>query len=289
MNQEGVFSMKTNRIIYSAAFVILSLVLLHASAAFAEIKPGSINLTTSLGGYKVDSGLHYDNGLDWGLGAGLNFSEKLGAEFNFNSVDSESGGNSGKILLYRLDLLYHIRRLPSGKTIPYVSCGTGFASYKNKGVGNRKEYNFILDPGFGVKHYISKNFALRGDARYIIDVNGDSLYHSFLLNAGLLFEFSLDEEEPIPPPPVEPAAEPVREEICPQGPEGCTQKDWCKTDSDGDGVPDCLDKCPDTPVGVKVDAQGCPPAEEQGVIIFRNILFDFARSNIRPESPCRPG
>ena len=32
----------------------------------------------------------------------------------------------------------------------------------------------------------------------------------------------------------------------------------CPLDSDGDGVPDYLDKCPNTPAGTKVDAQGCP-------------------------------
>jgi OOP family OmpA-OmpF porin len=32
----------------------------------------------------------------------------------------------------------------------------------------------------------------------------------------------------------------------------------CSNDSDGDGVPDDMDKCPDTPKDVKVDADGCP-------------------------------
>jgi len=32
----------------------------------------------------------------------------------------------------------------------------------------------------------------------------------------------------------------------------------CQNDSDGDGVTDDLDKCPDTPKGVSVDAEGCP-------------------------------
>ena len=31
------------------------------------------------------------------------------------------------------------------------------------------------------------------------------------------------------------------------------------SDSDGDGVPDCIDQCPGTPVGVEVGANGCPP------------------------------
>jgi OmpA-OmpF porin, OOP family len=39
-----------------------------------------------------------------------------------------------------------------------------------------------------------------------------------------------------------------------------------KKDSDGDGVPDKLDKCPDTPAGVAVDANGCPlDSDKDGV------------------------
>ena len=39
-----------------------------------------------------------------------------------------------------------------------------------------------------------------------------------------------------------------------------------KSDADGDGIADRLDKCPDTPVGVVVDANGCPiDADGDGV------------------------
>ena len=46
---------------------------------------------------------------------------------------------------------------------------------------------------------------------------------------------------------------------CPDTPRGVeVDAVGCPVDSDGDGVPDYLDKCPGTPKGVNVDAKGCP-------------------------------
>jgi len=46
---------------------------------------------------------------------------------------------------------------------------------------------------------------------------------------------------------------------CPNTPRGVkVDARGCPLDTDGDGVPDYLDQCPDTPRGVKVDKQGCP-------------------------------
>lgn len=36
----------------------------------------------------------------------------------------------------------------------------------------------------------------------------------------------------------------------------------CPFDSDGDGVPDHLDRCPDTPYEIQVDKNGCPMDED---------------------------
>jgi OOP family OmpA-OmpF porin len=46
---------------------------------------------------------------------------------------------------------------------------------------------------------------------------------------------------------------------CPETPPGVkVDKVGCPLDTDGDGIYDYLDKCPDTPKGVKVDSKGCP-------------------------------
>jgi len=52
---------------------------------------------------------------------------------------------------------------------------------------------------------------------------------------------------------------PDKQDQCPDTPKGVkVDKVGCPLDSDGDGVPDYKDKCPDTPKGVKVDKVGCP-------------------------------
>ncbi len=46
---------------------------------------------------------------------------------------------------------------------------------------------------------------------------------------------------------------------CPDTPDGVpVDYKGCPKDSDGDGVYDNMDKCPDTPKGVRVDSDGCP-------------------------------
>src|SRR5207247_8534112 len=54
------------------------------------------------------------------------------------------------------------------------------------------------------------------------------------------------------------------EDKCPDTPVGAkVDERGCPIDSDKDGVPDGLDKCPDTPPGAHVDATGCPTATDQ--------------------------
>jgi outer membrane protein OmpA-like peptidoglycan-associated protein/opacity protein-like surface antigen len=74
---------------------------------------------------------------------------------------------------------------------------------------------------------------------------------------------------------------------------GCrVDEKGCPVDSDGDGICDGLDLCPNTPAGARVDKDGCPieitqqetELLDKGVITVRNIYFDTAKWDIKPES-----
>jgi OOP family OmpA-OmpF porin len=54
-------------------------------------------------------------------------------------------------------------------------------------------------------------------------------------------------------------------------------------DSDGDGVPDSLDQCPNTPPGMKVDRVGCPVAIPEKVSITLLVEFDFDKAVVKPQ------
>ncbi len=56
--------------------------------------------------------------------------------------------------------------------------------------------------------------------------------------------------------------------------------DCSKRDTDGDGVNDCNDKCPDTKKGVKVNKDGCEIIAD--VVLSAEVLFGFNQATLTP-------
>ncbi|MEN9790464.1 MAG: hypothetical protein RLZZ63_122 [Gemmatimonadota bacterium] len=83
------------------------------------------------------------------------------------------------------------------------------------------------------------------------DITGDDRRLGFSVG----FVAPISKARPAPVPVVE---DTVR--WCPATPSGqrVAVADGCPTDSDGDGVLDAKDRCPDTPAGATVNASGCP-------------------------------
>jgi OOP family OmpA-OmpF porin len=123
-----------------------------------------------------------------------------------------------------------------------------------------------MNYGGGLKYFFTDRVALRGDVRHVISF--DDTHHNMIYTLGVDFLFG-GKKKAAPPviAPETPAPEPDsdgdgvadRRDACPDTPRGVkVNSSGCPLDTDGDGVYDYLDKCPDTPKGVKVNSSGCP-------------------------------
>jgi OOP family OmpA-OmpF porin len=294
-------------ITWIAVLLVVCVLAFSPGSGMSQIREGSVSLNPNIGGYVFQGGQHIDDDLTYGLGLGYNFTQNWGVEGNFNYVNTDSNADSSdgenvEAYLYRLDAVYHF--MPEKKLVPYVAAGVGAISIR--GDIDNKGSDPFLNFGAGVKYFVTENLALRGDIREIIT---DDSNNNLIYTVGLTYLFggekkAAPEPEPVAPQPKAPepvvpqpkAPEPVTPkpadsdgdgvndnmDKCPDTPKGVAVNiAGCPLDSDGDGVYDYLDKCPDTPKGIKVDTNGCPVPLKEKVSIELNVEFDFDSAKIR--------
>ncbi len=116
-----------------------------------------------------------------------------------------------------------------------------------------------LGGGGGLFINLSKSVELRVEARYnndYVDQEGAIQDDTFYVwTGGVGLRFLLGE----PPGDDDGDGVPNALDKCPDTPKGVqVYSDGCPVDLDQDGVPDYLDQCPNTPPGTPVDSRGCP-------------------------------
>jgi OOP family OmpA-OmpF porin len=220
----------------------------------------TVHLSILGGAIFPSGGADMDNGAAFSLGLGYNFTKNFGIEImgtaapniddNWDLPDEVSGDND--ILLGRLNALWHFDT--GTNFVPYITAGIGGAKV-NRERGH--DYSsFTYNAGVGFKYFFDETVALRVDANEVFysdradfddrDGRRHSRYNSPVIQAGLTFQFG--------------------------GAPGCI-------DPDGDGVCDPFDKCPGTPAGYRVDADGCPIT----VTITLDVKFDFDKAVVKPQ------
>ena len=119
--------------------------------------------------------------------------------------------------------------------MPYLAAGIG--GLRLEPDSGSSDDSFLMNAGGGLKCFLSDWMALRGDARYVNTFDGTY--------SNLIYTFSFDfllggKKKAIVAAPL---------------------------DSDGDGVYDYLDHCPDKSKDLEVDQNKCPIMQEQQVSI----------------------
>src|SRR5207244_2001652 len=143
------------------------------------------------------------------------------------------------------------------------------AGYSRLDFGNTAPYKFTdnaMHAAAGDRIFLTNRVALRLEARGYYSPSTQSSFSSsathWVGTVGLsFFELGRPTKDSDQDGVVD------SEDKCPDTPVGAkVDERGCPIDSDKDGVPDGLDKCPDTPPGTHVDATGCPTdADQDGV------------------------
>ncbi len=127
----------------------------------------------------------------------------------------------------------------------------------------------LLDVGLGYLFEFTPKLILRAEALYRQDPHNRSLagvqpkdnekFYDGVYNLGLVVP--LGHKPPPDPETIDTDGDgvPDHRDQCPDSAPGAqVNETGCELDSDGDGVPDGRDQCPDTPAGQQVNASGCP-------------------------------
>jgi outer membrane protein OmpA-like peptidoglycan-associated protein len=137
---------------------------------------------------------------------------------------------------------------------PFVSVGGGVSEYKP--LLTTDKHDGLAEGAVGFKVRITDAIGLRLEGRSLLFVPKKDYFKAHLNNVvagmGVVFAFGGQSKDS------DGDGVPDSRDRCPNTPHGCTvDAHGCPSDADGDGVCDGLDKCPNTPRGATVDEHGC--------------------------------
>jgi len=215
----------------------------------------------------------------FGARIGYFFTPAWSLEGSWQRLDTETkfpesiGLRDQRITLscYRLNMLYNFRQGESFR--PFVTGGVGCEKTEVHQFGETSDIGFNV--GGGLRWFLSPHFNMRLDGRFVrTHVGGDldATQQNVESTVGVGWVFGGH-------PPAAAPAGPAPD-----------------IDSDGDGVYDRYDRCPNTPRGVRVDSRGCPLPEpkaavpliqilrEKKAVVLEGVEFDIDKDTLRPES-----
>jgi OOP family OmpA-OmpF porin len=254
---------------------LVALMTLGAGSALADNQAGMTYIAPMFQGVWVDD----LRGVDDDHGAQLSFGRVLTPRWNLELGLSQSdhGGPAGNDLTLQTANLSLLRvSSPESRATPYLIFGAGWQ--RQDPDSGQRDTSLAVDYGLGFLADLTSGTArklqLRGEIkgrRALKAINDDDEAIDYIAGIGLQFMWggTPAREEPAPVADSDGDGVPDDADKCPDTPAGtAVNAEGCELDSDGDGVADGADKCPGTPAGAKVDPTGCEideDADDDGV------------------------
>lgn len=245
---------------------------LASSLLFGAQGDHKAEITATVGGMTSEGNLDMEDSLVYGLRFGTyiedTFFDML--EFGIERADSVDYENTNKDTDINRFFVNIVKEYNLNKDFAlYGLAGVGYENIRTPLLDNDDDGFFNY--GVGLKYWVNDDFALKAEVRHAISFEDqhNKLFYTlgFSIPLGKKVQEAPVRQEPIAQPvKVEPVVEPKPQPVV------VMVKD---NDLDKDGVVNEQDKCPNTPVGKVVQADGCIK------IIRLHVNFDFDKSNIK--------
>jgi OmpA-OmpF porin, OOP family len=231
-------------------------------ASSTQLASAEVPLTFNLGyGQWITDGQREldESGTPWG-GFEWAFNDNWAAEVLYANDDArtEDGLGRADIITWQLGMLYYGGSYigEPNRIRPYLAFGAGEIDID---YGDRDTVETTLNGGVGMRWMITRELGLRAEARmlYSLDENNKDT----LLSVGLNYYFGQTSHATA-------------------GAGASSGGALGYGDEDGDGVADENDRCPGTPAGTRVDADGCPLPVTQVASIKLLVNFGFDSTEV---------
>jgi OOP family OmpA-OmpF porin len=260
---------------------------------FSSILLSQVLLATDLPKYELgilgsgitgDSDLNMEFSTGYGVEVGKKLSENSMINLSFlkGDIDYDDGVNSSEYESYLLNQEFYLNSESS--VVPYFTFGLGYINFDNEMYDNQD--NFLADYGFGLRYNLHENLNLKVNVKHIHTLSDSNNY--YIASAGVALTFGREKE----PVVVDSDGDGILDNLdeCPNTPKGVkVNSKGCPLDSDKDGVLDYLDYCPNTPEGVEVDSKGCAiDSDYDGVADYLDKCANTPLGIKVDESGCPP-
>ena len=232
-------------------------------------------------GAMMDSPADYDIGnmTGGGIAFGYGITDRLAGELTYLTWDGDDGDGDSVWVTGFWSLPRASKAFQ-----PLVLLGGGRTKFDPDGMESDSRTQFF--GGFGAFGDLGERFSWRADFR-AVKTDGSGAVDPFGQIGLTVF---LGDVSPYPLRDSDGDGVPDINDKCPDTPAGVpVDEDGCPfpPDSDGDGVPDDRDACPDTPTGVAVDNRGCPlDSDGDGMPDYRDKCPDTQAGAVVGDDGC---